>query len=140
VGELEPGGDVPVVVESRDDDLVAGPQLPAEGAREREVECRHVLSEPDLPGRRAEEPGGSLVRLGDDRVCPAARLEGALDIRIRVSEASRDRVDHGEGHLGATWAVEEGEPTCQGGKLGARSGDVEGDGAHGTSFPLTRQA
>jgi hypothetical protein len=128
------------VVESRDDDLVAGAHLPPERSRECEVERRHVLPEPDLFGRRTEEPGGSLVRLGDDRVCAATRLEGALDIRVSVSEAARDRVDHGLGDLGAAWTVEEGEPACQGGKPRARGGEVEGDGAHATSSPLTRHA
>ena len=50
VGELEPRGDVRVVVEARDDDLVAGSELAAQGPREREVERRHVLAEADLRG------------------------------------------------------------------------------------------
>ena len=50
VGELEPGGDVRVVVEAGDDDLVAGRELAAQGPREREVERRHVLAEADLRG------------------------------------------------------------------------------------------
>ena len=42
VRELEPGGDVRVVVEPGDDDLVAGAELTSRGARQREVERRHV--------------------------------------------------------------------------------------------------
>ena len=50
VGELEPGRDVRVVVEARDDDLVACGKVAAERSREREVERRHVLAEADLRG------------------------------------------------------------------------------------------
>ena len=55
VRELEPGRDVAVVVEPRDDDLVAGLELAPERAREREVERRHVRAEDDLLRRAAEE-------------------------------------------------------------------------------------
>jgi hypothetical protein len=47
-GQLEPRRDVAVVVELRDDDLVAGLQLATEGTAEREVERSHVRAEDDL--------------------------------------------------------------------------------------------
>ena len=72
VRELEPGRDVPVVVEPRHDDLVAARELPADRAREREVERRHVGAEDDLlrrqprnsaPVRRASSMSASVMRL-----------------------------------------------------------------------------
>ena len=51
VRELEPRRDVPVVVELRREDLVAGAELAADRARQREVERRHVLAEDDLVRR-----------------------------------------------------------------------------------------
>ena len=55
VRELEPGRDVRVVIEPRADDLVARVPVPCRGAREREVERRHVRAERDLVRRRVEE-------------------------------------------------------------------------------------
>ena len=68
VRELEPRRDVAVMVEPRADDLVACPPLARGGAREREVQRRHVGSECDLLAGRAEEPCCGRSRVGDQRV------------------------------------------------------------------------
>ena len=62
LGEREPRRDVPVVVEPRDEHLVAGLELAGERTREEEVESGHALPERDLAGIAAEERGGTLVR------------------------------------------------------------------------------
>ena len=105
--ELEPRGDVGVVVELRREDLVAGPQLPADRAGEREVERRHVLSEHDLLGRAAEEPRAGEPGFGDERIASHARLERPAEVRVRLAQIAGDRVDHGIRHLRAARPVEE---------------------------------
>ena len=53
--ELEPRRDVRVVVEPRDEHLVARRERPREGARQQEVERGHALPERDLARGAAEE-------------------------------------------------------------------------------------
>ena len=65
VRELEPRRDVAVMVELRDEDLVALAQRAAEGARQREVERRHVGAEDRLVGIAAQECRGGQPRLRD---------------------------------------------------------------------------
>jgi hypothetical protein len=50
MSDLQPRSDVRVVIELRDDDLVARTQRPREGAREQEIECGHARPERDLRG------------------------------------------------------------------------------------------
>ena len=107
VRELEPRRDVPVVVEPRDEDLVAGAQRPAERSREHEVQRRHVLAEDRLAGLAAQERRGGEVRLGQQRVAAAARGEGAAEVRIRLAQIAGDRLDHRVGALRASRPVEE---------------------------------
>ena len=66
VRELEPGGDVRVVIERRHHDLVALAQRAREGAAEEEVERGHALTEGRLARRAAEEPRRRLVRPVDE--------------------------------------------------------------------------
>ena len=80
VRELEPGRDVRVVVEPRDDDLVARAELASDSARQREVERRHVGAERDGLVVAAEEARGGLVRLLDQRLRADA---GAVRARRR---------------------------------------------------------
>ena len=54
-GDQQPGGDVGVVVEFGDDDLVARLQGPRQRVGEQEVDRGRVGSEDDLLGRAAEE-------------------------------------------------------------------------------------
>ena len=115
-GELEPGCDVPVVVEPRHDDLVARPQLPAERPRQAEVEGGHVGAEADLVGSAAEERGRRHVRLGDDQVAATTRLERPAEVRVRLAEVARHRVDHLVRDLGASGPVEERDRPVEGGE------------------------
>ena len=85
VGELEPGGDVGVMVEPCDHDLVAGREVAANGSRQREIQRRHVLAETDLRGRGSEKARRRLVRGVDDFVAPPARLERPAEVRVRLA-------------------------------------------------------
>ena len=85
VRELEPGGDVAVMVELRDEDLVALAQRAAEGARQREVEGRHVGAEDRLVGIAAQECRRGEACLRDQRVAAAARCR----MRRRGSRSTR---------------------------------------------------
>ena len=68
VRELEPRRDVAVMVELGADDLVAVAPVAGGGAREREVERRHVRAERDLVDRRVQELRCGLVRVRDELV------------------------------------------------------------------------
>ena len=110
VRQLQPGRHVPVVVEPRDEDLVAFAQLASGRAAEGEVQRRHVRAEDDLVGRAAEEAGGGEARVRDDRLAADARRERAADVGVRVAQVRRHRGDHLVGHLRAARSVEEDEP------------------------------
>ena len=130
VRELEPWRDVPVVVEPRDEDLVAGPQRTGRRAAEREVQRGHVRAEDRLVRRASEKLGGREPCLCDDGVRSAARLERAAGIRVRLSVVARDGFDHLVGDLGATGAVEEDEVCPKRAESAADGFDVERDRAH----------
>jgi hypothetical protein len=107
--EFQPRRDVAVVVELRDDDLVAGLELAPERAREREVERRHVRAEDDLFRRAAEEVAAGPARLVHERLRATARRVRAADVRVRGAQVVRDRLDHLVRHLRAAGPVEEDE-------------------------------
>ena len=109
MGELEPRRDVAVVVETRDEDLVAGDERAAQRACEREVERRHVLSEDRLLGPAAEEARGGGMCLLDELVAASAGGERAAEVRVRLAEVRADRVDHGLRALRAARRVEVGD-------------------------------
>src|SRR5204862_320084 len=83
--------DVAVVVEARDEDLVAGTELATDGAREREIERRHVRSEDDLLGRAAEEPGRRRTRPVEQLPGAPARVVRPADIGVRLPQVGGDR-------------------------------------------------
>ena len=68
MGELEPRRDVAVVVETGQ--TISSPSRSSDrrGAREREVERRHVRAEGDLVDGRSQEAGRRRVRVRDERV------------------------------------------------------------------------
>ena len=132
LGEREPRRDVPVVVEPRDEHLVAGLELAGEGTREEEVESGHALPERDLAGIAAEERGGTLVRGIDHLVRPARGLVGRADVRVVLAQVPGDRVDHLVGALRPTRAVEEREPAVEGAEAGAHRADIQERRAHAT--------
>ena len=106
--ELEPRRDVAVVVELRDEDLVAGGERAADRPREREVERRHVRAEDRLVRRAAQERRAAV-----SRACATSaslrRLvaEGAAEVRVRLAEVAGDRVDDGVRALRPAGPVEE---------------------------------
>ncbi len=130
VCELEPRRNVSVVVEARDEDLVPGAQRAADGAREHEVECRHVLAEDRLGRIAVQERASREPRLCEERVALPACSERAAEVRVRLAQIVRDRVDHRIRALCPSWSVEERGRTLQRGEAGADGFDVEGDGAH----------
>jgi hypothetical protein len=141
-GKLEPGRDVRVVVEPRHEDLVAGAPVAGGGAREREVERRHVRAEDDLLRRAAEPARAGEAGVRDERVGRAARLVLAADVRVRLAQVARDRLDHLVGRLRPAGSVEEGERRAQRREAPPHRLDVQRDGAHprdATSRPFTRQ-
>ena len=130
VRELEPRRDVAVVVELRDEDLVTCAECPADGTRQHEVERRHVRAEDRLARLAAEERRGRKARLREQRLGSAARAESAAEVRVRLAQVVRDRVDHRVGHLCPSGPVEERGRPAERGEARADGVDVEGDGAH----------
>ena len=140
VGQLEPRRDVPVVVERRDDDLVALAQRPPERAGEEEVHGGHALAERGLSRRAAEEGGRALVGALDEPVRPAARLVRRADVGVVLAQVGRDGVDDLVRALRPARPVEEREAPVERGEARAHGRDVEQGGAHElTSWPLTIQ-
>ncbi len=109
-GDAEPRIDVAVVVEAGHDDLVAGRERRRDRTADVERQRRHVRAELDL-GRvgRAEHVGHRLVRLGDDRVAPAARQERPVGVRVRLAVVGGDGVDDRIGDLRPAGTVEVGD-------------------------------
>ena len=108
-GELDPRRDAAVVVEARDEDPVALVPVARGGAREREVEPRHVGAEDHVVGRAVEEAAGVLARRGEDPLHALARLVVRADVRARLAQRARDRVADLVRHLRAAGRVEEDE-------------------------------
>jgi hypothetical protein len=127
--QLEPGGDVGVVVEPGAEDLVPGFEVAAGCPREREAERGHVRAEDGFLGRAAEESAGGLARAVLERLGASARLVRAADVRVRGSEVVGDRLDHLVRHLRAARSVEVDEVPLERGKPGANGGDVEAHAA-----------
>ena len=125
VGELEPRRDAAVVVERGDEDLVAGRELAARGARQREVQRGHVRAEEHLVRLAPEEPRGPRLGLLEDPRHPMAGLVHRAEVRARLAERPGDRVADLVGYLRAPRRVEEGEPLLEGEEALACGGDVE---------------
>ena len=129
--KLEPGRDVAVVVEARHEDLVAGGELPADRSREREVDRRHVRAEDDLLRAAPEKGAAGAPGLVDEHLGPPARLVGAADVRVRLTEVARDCFNDRVRYLGPARPVEEREGPVERREAATDGRDVEGDGAHG---------
>jgi hypothetical protein len=139
VCELEPRGDVCIVVEGGHDDLVALTQRARERPAEQEVESRHALAERDLAGRAAEETARGLVGVFDELRRATTRLVRCSDVGVVLSEVTRDRVDDPVRALRPARPVEEGEVSVKRRETRTDRGNVENSGAHMTSSPLTIQ-
>ncbi len=139
VGELEPRGDVPVVIERRHDHFVALVQCSREGSREQEVERRHARAERDLFRRAGEERRRTLARTCDQLVGMSARLVGRADVGVGLAQVPGDRVDHLVRALRPTWPVEERKATVECAEARTYCAHVERRRAHVTGSPLTVQ-
>jgi hypothetical protein len=139
MGELEPGGDVGVVVELGADDLVARLQRPRERPRQEKVQGGHARPERDLVRMAGEEPAGRHAGLFDQLDRVKTRLVRRADVRVVLAEVVRDRVDHLVRALGATGAVEEHERAVQGRESRPDRVDIEHCRAHASSAPFTVQ-
>jgi hypothetical protein len=82
LGGQDPRADVRVVIQARDDDLVAGPKRPADGTGDREHQRGGVGPEHDLVGIGAEQVRSGTVRLVDDAVGLLAGGEGSVRVRV----------------------------------------------------------
>ncbi len=98
-GHRPPGSDVGLVVERRDDDLVARLQRRADRATDVERERRHVVAGLDLGGRAGvEEVGQRLVGLVDDlRRCGRSSRTRPRRWRWRSCSSRRPRRSPAEG-------------------------------------------
>ena len=130
VCQLQPGCDVAVVVEARDDDLVARLPPARRGAGERKRQRGHVRAECHLLRRAAEEAAGGGACRVHDRDGPRTRLERPADVRVGLAQVRRDGVDHLVRHLRAARPVEQHEITLERAVAGANGLDVESDDAH----------
>ena len=128
--QLEPGRDVAVVIELRDDDLVAGAELASNRPRQGEVERRHVRAEDDLLRAAAEKGSRCPARLADEQVAPPAGLEGPAEVRVRLAEIAGDRLDDLVRNLRPAGPVEEHQRPRERRETRPHRGDVERDGAH----------
>jgi hypothetical protein len=95
----DPRSDVRVVVQARDDDLVAGPEGPPDRAGDREQQRGRVGPEHDLIGVGVQEVGRGEVRLLDHDVGLPARRERAVGVRVARAQVAGHRLDHGLGYL-----------------------------------------
>jgi hypothetical protein len=137
MGELEPGRDVGVVVESRDDDLVALAKLASHGSREHEVEVGHARAEDRFVIGAAEEPSRGSSGGVDQLTCAPARFEGAADVRVRLAQVAGNRIDDGVRDLRPSRSIQEDERALQRREPRPHGLDVQNRGAHSTR-PLTR--
>ena len=129
----QPWIDVGLVVEGRDDDLVAGRQRRADRPAEVERQRGHVGAELDRLGiGGAEQVGHRNVRLVSDRVVALTGRERAAGIRVRLAVVRGNGLDDRVGDLGPAGSVEEHErppvvKLTQGREAAAHRLDVEVD-------------
>ncbi len=107
LSHAEPLGDVRVVIEFRDDDLIACLERSRGRMGQQELQGRGVRAEGDLLRVAAHEVRRRAPCLGDHRVGLDGGGEGPSAVRIRVDQSVRDRVEHLARHLGSPRAVEE---------------------------------
>ncbi len=122
-GQIQPRCDVGVMIEPGHDDLVAGTQLPAERAGQREVERGHVGAEDDFVECAAEEAGRGRSRLVDQRLKPPARCVGSSGVAARFPVYGGDGGGHLVGSLSAAGRIEKNEVALQRAEASTRGGD-----------------
>ena len=125
-----PGGEVGVVIEIGQHDLIAGLELPPQGAAERESQAGHVGTENGFVCVTAEEVGSGLVGCGNDLVGALAREKRPVGVGVGVDERIADGVDNALRDLRTARSIQKddgrtGDLKRQGGKLRADPSEVE---------------
>ncbi len=105
--ERLPGRDVRAVVELREQNLVAGAEVAADSAADRERQRSHVLPEDDFVRIAAQEISHRGARAGDDLVGLATGRVLPVGIGVAGFQIMRNGVDHALRDLRAARAVEE---------------------------------
>lgn len=122
----QPGGDVGVVVETADDEFVAGRPVARQGTRNGQRQRRHVRAERDFLPPRVQQIRGGPMRLRGDRIDRDRHRERPAGVRRPADEMRRYRLDRVRAYLGAAGRVEvDPAPAIV---LGVESGKA---GAHG---------
>ena len=120
------GDDAAVVVEPRDEDPVALAPVARRGAREREVEHRHVRPKITSSAEQLRKRAASSRAVAEDPLDALARLVERADVRASLAQGARDRVADLVGHLRAAGRVEEDEAAVpQRGEARAHGLDVQ---------------
>ena len=105
--EREPGRDVGVVIEARDQDFVAGAEVAADGAGHGEGQRGHVGAEDDFVGAAVEEICHGGARIGEHGIGVAAGGVGSASVGVVAAQVVGDGVDDALRHLRSAGAVEE---------------------------------
>ena len=113
MGELEPWGDAPVMVERGHENLVAGREFPACRARQHEVQRGHVRPEDHLVRLAAQERSSTALGAFEDLLDAQARRVDRAEVRARLSQRRGDGITDLVGDLRASRRVEECEPARQ---------------------------
>ena len=110
--EREPGGNVGVVIETRDQDFVAGSEVAAadlatKGAGDGVGERGHVGAEDDFVSGAVQEVGHGGAGFGEHGVGIAAGGVGSAGVGVVAAQVVGDGVDDALRNLRSAGAVEE---------------------------------
>src|ERR1700734_630398 len=134
--EGEPGGDVGIVIEARDQDFVARAEVATNGAAHGVGERGHIGPEDDFISGAVEEVGHGGAGFGKHGVGVAAGGVGPAGVGIVAAQVIGNGVDDALRNLRSPGTVEErGGVSVDGlgecGELGADVEEVEGSGGKG---------
>ena len=104
-----PGGDVRVVIEIGDDDLIAGAPAAPEGARQMEDARRHVVREGDLARGGIEEVGDRGARGQEHRIGLIGGGVRPMGVRVVMQQIVAHRIDDRLRDLRAPRPIEVGD-------------------------------
>jgi hypothetical protein len=130
VRDFQPGRDARVVVQARDEDLVARAERAGGGPGQRKVKRGHVGPEDHLARLAAEEPGCLALGLLEDLPDTDARGVACAQVGAGFPERLRDRVADLVGDLRAAGGVEESETLPQRREAGPDRVDVHACAEH----------
>ena len=129
--ERQPWGHIGVMIETGDEDFIAGAKITANRTRHGVGQRGHVGAEDDFVGAAIKKIGHGGARFIQHGVCVAAGGVGAAGVGVVMAQIVGDGVDYAARDLGSAGAIEEdGRMSVHGlgesGKLGANVLDVEG--------------